>query len=249
MRAGHTCAVRLPDGTLICMMVHEIDEKRKTLTFERCGTLTTRAAAQKAPPVDAPQNIAWWLFAFIARPQKMELIIRQAVECGVSCIVPVVGAYSQAGSVAAFTRGRSERIERIIREARTQSGSPIATTVTEALPLSAAMTRWHEATADCPAEHIAAAVLYERQESAITIHQIAAAHPLLQKGAIAVGCERGISPEECAVLQTHGFVPVHFAGNILRCETAALYGIAAFQSAVLERTTWNLNESILSACQ
>ncbi|WP_315329486.1 16S rRNA (uracil(1498)-N(3))-methyltransferase, partial [Treponema socranskii] len=35
-------------------------------------------------------------------------------------------------------------------------------------------------------------------------------------------------------LRNAGFTPVHFAGNILRCETAALYGIAALQTALAE---------------
>ena len=52
----------------------------------------------------------------------------------------------------------------------------------------------------------------------------------IKKAAIAVGSEGGISPEEVRLLEEKGlFVPVHFAVNILRCETAALYGIAAVQ--------------------
>ena len=50
---------------------------------------------------------------------------------------------------------------------------------------------------------------------------------------MAVGSEGGISPEEVKLLQEKGlFHPIHFAVNILRCETAALYGIAAVQSAI-----------------
>ena len=33
----------------------------------------------------------------------------------------------------------------------------------------------------------------------------------------------------------NGFLPVHFETNILRCETAALYGIAVMQSLVLRK--------------
>ena len=54
----------------------------------------------------------------------------------------------------------------------------------------------------------------------------------VQKIAIAVGSEGGISPSEAAALEEAGFIPVHFQGNILRCETAALYGIASVQAAV-----------------
>ena len=55
-----------------------------------------------------------------------------------------------------------------------------------------------------------------------------------QKLALAVGCEGGISPAEAQLLKANGFIPIHFAGNILRCETAAVYGIAALQNAAAE---------------
>ena len=35
-----------------------------------------------------------WLFQFVAKAQKMDLIIRQATEVGVSYIVPVQSAFS-----------------------------------------------------------------------------------------------------------------------------------------------------------
>ena len=55
----------------------------------------------------------------------------------------------------------------------------------------------------------------------------------IKRAAIAVGSEGGISPDEVRLLEEKGlFVPVHFAVNILRCETAALYGIAAVQCEV-----------------
>ena len=37
---------------------------------------------------------------------------------------------------------------------------------------------------------------------------------------------------EIEFLKQNGFVPIHFETNILRCETAALYGIAAMQTLI-----------------
>ena len=45
--------------------------------------------------------------------------------------------------------------------------------------------------------------------------------------------KKTILKEEIEILQENGFFPVHFNVNILRCETAALYGIAAVQSMIL----------------
>ena len=53
---------------------------------------------------------------------------------------------------------------------------------------------------------------------------------------IAVGNEGGVSPKEIDLLTKKSlFCAVHFDVNILRCETAALYGIAAVQSFMQEK--------------
>ena len=68
-------------------------------------------------------------FQFIPKPQKLELIVRQATECGVKNIVPVISEYTQKGSAQALSGDRIERLQRIVREARQQSGSPTDTRV------------------------------------------------------------------------------------------------------------------------
>ena len=47
--------------------------------------------------------------------------------------------------------------------------------------------------------------------------------------ALAVGCEGGISNDERSVLFEAGFMLLHFTTNVLRAETASLYGIAVIQ--------------------
>ena len=47
--------------------------------------------------------------------------------------------------------------------------------------------------------------------------------------ALAVGCEGGMSEQEKKVLLEAGFMPLHFMTNVLRAETASLYGIAVIQ--------------------
>ena len=50
---------------------------------------------------------------------------------------------------------------------------------------------------------------------------------------IVCGNEGGISPDELELLTKKALLyPVHFSVNILRCETAALYGIAAVQTGI-----------------
>ena len=223
-----------------------------------CGEATP-AAAGSLPEL--------WLFQFVARNAKMDVIIRQATECGVSVIVPVVGDYSQMGG-----GDRNERYGRIIREARQQSGSAIETRVHDTVTLAEAIALWQKhcnavgavidnlesvasmavqdnaVSASASADGVIsgrntalACVLSERTERTRALHEavrVTTSGAVLRAVALVCGAEGGISPQELERLAAAGFVPVHFKTNILRCETAALYGIAALQSAVSERDVW-----------
>ena len=79
--------------------------------------------------------------------------------------------------------------------------------------------------------------LYERNEESKTVHEVVAEKMKLAEigfGIIAVGSEGGISPAEIKVLKDAGFSTVHFDVNILRCETASLYGMASIQTVIME---------------
>ncbi len=96
-KPGDMVSIRLPDGTLQNTTVAQISEETRTLTLQVCSSkcsLTEKPESSEKHCVSAAQISAnlnateYWLFQFIAKPAKMEQIIRQAVECGVSCIVP-----------------------------------------------------------------------------------------------------------------------------------------------------------------
>jgi 16S rRNA (uracil1498-N3)-methyltransferase len=59
---------------------------------------------------------------------------------------------------------------------------------------------------------------------------------------IVVGGEGGISENEILLLEKEGFNLVHFKTNILRAETASLYGIATIQTAFTELDEWHTHE-------
>ena len=82
----------------------------------------------------------YWLFQFMPKPQKMDLIIRQATECGVAVIVPIVGEFS----VNQDGKGRLERWDRIVKEARQQSGSPVSTRILSPVSVNEAAKIWEE---------------------------------------------------------------------------------------------------------
>jgi 16S rRNA (uracil1498-N3)-methyltransferase len=240
IKIGDMVDVRLPDGSLVPMTVCRIDDAACSVVMQICTSISPAAEGTVTRGVSAGEvertafSVEYTLFQFIAKPQKMELIIRQAVECGIKNIVPIAGTYSQKGSIKAMQEkaAAAARIQRIIREAREQSGSPVDTTVFEPVTTAEAAELWKKECSTLTPEEFTGVVLSERSNLCEPLGSVMAACTRIQKAAVAVGCEGGISPEEVELLRNSGFVPVHFACNILRCETAALYGIAALQSAV-----------------
>lgn len=244
LKSGDMLAVRFSDGTLRNTTVCKIDENSREILVQVCGnpektknscdddiTRGTKAQEiQKSLP-----DTEYFLFQYIAKPVKMEQIIRQATECGVKFVVPVSGEFSQKQNVLSMQHSKKERFERIVREARQQSGSPVETEILEPLTTEEAVLFWKKNTSSLSAEEKNVAVaLWERGEKTVSLKEIfdSEKNKKIKKIAIAVGCEGGISPEEIDALISAGFYAVHFPGNILRCETAALYGIAAVQSAL-----------------
>ncbi len=271
---GDMLPVRLPDGSLINSTVSKINKDSRLIILQICSENKSGADTDSSREINRGvqastiegenSGVDYYLFQVIAKPVKMEMIIRQAVECGVKYIVPVIGEYSQKSSVQALQGGKSDRFERIIKEARQQSGSPVETVVKEPVTLQAALEFWKAETADCFAEEnkpcgevagdeasaessvcaepenvsltekkpcAVAFSLWERSEKSVRMDKIIRGKNI-QKAALCVGCEGGISPSEIEELYEGGFLPVHFEGNILRCETASLYGIAALQTNI-----------------
>ncbi|MGI5174441.1 RsmE family RNA methyltransferase [Treponema sp. OMZ 840] len=287
---GSIIDVRFADGSFVPM---RFCTDKASAFLVRCGPDTEQnaltAAADKVfgqkgceqktfeqTGCEQTGGIELCLIQFLPKVQKMDLIVRQATECGVSRIIPVIGDYSSPYSP------RIDRWQRIIREARQQSGSAVATSITEPLRVEKAAALYCNADGRCSEKNAsadkdrvsgqnavlkAAFMLCEREEGTQdvfsliekTVRSFYARNFQDKNGApmstlhvlpplascrvfLAVGCEGGISPAEKKVLEQSAFMPIHFKTNILRCETAALYGIAAIQSALTEYTKWKSKE-------
>ena len=259
VKAGDMINLRLPDGALQNSTVCKIDENAKKITLQLCALREPqgpqkRGAARVVGEAESgvgeaesgvgealePPPVEYTLFQFIPKPQKMDLIVRQATECGVKNIVPVISEYTQKGSIDSMSGGRLERLERIVREARQQSGSPLDTKVFEPVTVEQAIELWNKMKEEAGGEENSAGfVLSERaiedgpstgSGTATVISGIGGTARVI---AIFCGNEGGISPDELELLTKKALLqPVHFSVNILRCETAALYGIAAIQTAI-----------------
>ena len=234
VKSGDMVNLRLADGVFYNSTVCKIDDSCKKITLQLCGALRQAQGQQKVGEVLEPPLIEFSLFQFIPKPQKLELIVRQATECGVKNIIPVISEYAEKGSILALAGGKKERLERIVREARQQSGSPVDTKVFEPVTVEQAVEIWNKMKQEAGEEKSAGYVLSERTVHAVPDVLEGPQKKALQNVCIFCGNEGGISPEELELFTKKALLyPVHFSVNILRCETAALYGIAAVQSRIL----------------
>jgi 16S rRNA (uracil1498-N3)-methyltransferase len=179
------------------------------------------------------------LFQALPKGAKLDLIVRQAAEGGITEIRPFSSDYSIPQAVGA---GRVERWRRIIKEARQQSGSSTATEIASPCTVEALLDYW---------KTIKTRVL---RPLGIMLHQesVGPAGPLAQGGfhgylsinpdlvVLAIGPEGGFSPEEVSRFLTAGFNALVMGNTVLRTETAALYAAAAVRIILLEKTTWIL---------
>jgi 16S rRNA (uracil1498-N3)-methyltransferase len=220
--------------------------------YDACQTPAVVATASATAPT---AHIV--LFQAIPKGAKMDIIVRQAAEGGVSDIVPFVSAHSvpkiadkrkedSAGS------DKTARWRRIVREARQQSGSMTATVVHEPLSFDELLRYWEAmkrggAAGDNAAGNSYAVALFLHPASASLPAQGGASslHACLDEPrgcvALAVGPEGGFSPEEATRFIAADFKPLDLGNTILRTETAAVYAVAAVRIILLERASWILN--------
>jgi 16S rRNA (uracil1498-N3)-methyltransferase len=162
----------------------------------------------------------------------MDLIIRQAAEGGIRTIIPFVSEYSVPRPSDASCR--AERWRRIIREARQQSGSRIATAISPPREVPELLAYWQELKDRY--ERSLGLLFHQSPLEAGTFHGYLSNYPALI--AALVGPEGGFSPGEVGCFTAAGFKPVTMGDTVLRTETAALYAVAIIRIILLERAWW-----------
>ncbi len=240
LKLGDIVQVRFPNQELSNMEVFKLQAKQlilvKTLSESVDKFLETGVSASSLENIKLPEI---WLFQFLPKIQKMDLIIRQSTECGVTKIIPIISDFSSKDF--SYEKDDFERLvrwQRIVKEARQQSGSAVDTKIENPMLLDKALSLWQE-----NSKNNCGFVLYEANIAKKNIFSVLKENfNKIDRIGIVVGGEGGISENEILLLEKNGFNLVHFKTNILRAETASLYGIAAIQSAFTEFEEWHTHE-------
>ena len=174
-----------------------------------------------------PVSPALTLLQCLPKGKKIDQIVRQATEAGVSRIVLLEGERSVAK--ATEDEGRMKRLSKIAREALQQSGGLRLPSIEPPRPLASLLNA---------ADEWGTALFFheERISGSGTLHGLLSGK--LERISILIGPEGGLSPSEVALLSAVGFHAVCLGEAVLRVETAAIYAIAAVQTILQERDAW-----------
>jgi 16S rRNA (uracil1498-N3)-methyltransferase len=242
---GDAFRVLLPGGLEAFAEVVSIDAQGLEATIGRRGQSVGEdqraAASSDSGTADAvrrafvPALPPFVLIQELPKAMKMDDIVRQATELGVSLIIPFISDHSVSRPEGTKAAGnKRERWLRIVKEARQQSGSDIVTDVLEPVKLPEALGAWD----DFARARGGGTAIFLHQDPLAqgTMHGYLSRDP--NSIALAVGPEGGFSETETKVFAAAGFHPAILGVNILRTETAAVSALAAAQVIILEKTSW-----------
>lgn len=152
---------------------------------------------------------------------RMDLTLQKAVELGVGAIQPLATERSIVKLSGERARRRAEHWQNLVIAACEQCGRNQVPTVAELLRFD----EWLAAMGPRPAaDELRLLMSPDAQQSLKSLPSPPRRIVML------AGPEGGLSPQEAALAQTFGFMPVRLGPRVLRTETAALAALAAMQA-------------------
>lgn len=213
---GSSLRVLFGNGEIYLGVVSEITGKSCTITL-----------TEKVDSEAEDKEII--LLTGIPKGKKMDQIVRQATECGVSAIYPLKTEFSQVKIDQSALPAKCTRWERIIKEAMEQSGSSRITKIHPPIEFS-----------DLPAveEDAIGLFFHEKRLETNSLHRYLSIHK--KKLYLCFGAEGGFSESETKRFAAAGYRPVFMGNRILRSETAVVYALGAVQTLLQETREWIL---------
>jgi 16S rRNA (uracil1498-N3)-methyltransferase len=150
---------------------------------------------------------------------RMEWAIEKCTELGVSRIVPVISRRTDS-HLAAASRKRVERWQRIARQAAEQSRRTTPPDIAEPIKLSEALN-----------SPTGLRILLAEAEEHTLLRDVLKTGTADRTVALAVGPEGGWTEDEVKAFRQAGWIPASLGNTILRAETAAIAATAIAASA------------------
>ena len=156
------------------------------------------------------------LFQAILKGNKMDGIISQATQLGVSGIFPVVSERTQVRSTA-----KVDRWNKIARESTKQCGRVAPPLVFEPVDFQGSFGIREQSEAKI--------IFYENQDKLLADYTNSLARPINSIN-VYIGPEGGFSEKEVTLAKENGYTVLGLGKRILRAETASVVSLALLQS-------------------
>jgi 16S rRNA (uracil1498-N3)-methyltransferase len=205
-------------------------ERRLSLEVVEVTSDKTRLRVLEADSSVAPNGPQIVLFPFLLKARKLDDVIRQACEAGVSAIVPVTGDHCVARGDQEGGDKKARRWSAIAREAAQQSGSARVCEVHSPV-LSREIPFWWR-------ESGPLLFFHQIPLGKGTLHGYLSSRP--ETIGLVVGPEGGLSQAEVDAFLNRGALPVWLGPFVLRAETASLYAVAAVNTILQETQAWTI---------
>lgn len=216
LNKGDSLAVSTDSGDLYNAVITRITETACRLT------LTPTFNEDQSDRLEPDMT----LYQCLLKGTKFETVVRQAIECGVTTIVPIITSRTIPVLDKKNTPKKLERWNRIVTEALQQSGRAAGCKVSKPVNL-------RDIRLDAGQNGL---FFHEKSLAKASLHMYLSNSP--QRVALLTGPEGGLSPQETDLLIQKEFKPVHLGPGVLRAETAAVYALAAVRTILREKPSW-----------
>jgi 16S rRNA (uracil1498-N3)-methyltransferase len=170
--------------------------------------------------VQPTQTVSITLGQGLPKAEKFEWVIQKTTELGVSEIVPLITARVIPRIALSHVLTKVGRWEKLAREACKQSGRATVPCLWPPTPLETFFASSHSAELKL--------MLWEGEDRR-PLRTVLAASERVASVAVLVGPEGGLTPQEVACGEAHGFIAVGLGKRTLRTETAGVVAVALLQ--------------------
>jgi 16S rRNA (uracil1498-N3)-methyltransferase len=218
--------LRVRDGELVELFDGQGRTARALVTVT--GRHGLHLALAAPPTCHAPPACQLLLFACVSKGKRMDWTIEKSVELGVSRIIPVLSERTIVRLDEEGADGKADRWLRVAVEAARQSGAVWLPTmdVPQSLPAALPVVR-------ACAPVFVAALTPTAQPLRQVLAGLRAPHPPPATVGWFVGPEGDFTPDELRLLLEAGAIPVSCGRQVLRTETAAIWGLCVLGAEFL----------------
>lgn len=209
-----TKVLRLGAGDRITVFDTESTEYEGTITGLSPGTIVLQVYNTRL--LQTEPGLELNLFQAILKGNKMDGIISQATQLGVSGIFPVISERTQVRSTA-----KMDRWNKIARESTKQCGRSTPPVVSEPVDFRRSLEIGNESEIKI--------VLYENQSELLKDY-MGSHEKSVRTINLFIGPEGGFSEREITLTKEKGYTVLGLGERILRAETASVVSLALLQS-------------------